>query len=157
MDKTGVVEAIRAQLREEYDGLTQMTAMSRDEATGGESKAENKYDTRALEASYLAAGQGQRLEELKHLLAWYEAFDPSRTSHRVADGALVETLSETGRSQWYFVAPAGGSRIERSGQRVQTISLKSPLGRALSGLERDDAATVESPQGTIELEIITVR
>ena len=63
-------------------------------------------------------------------------------------------LTETEETQWYFVAPAGGSRISIDDQSVQAVSLKSPLGRALAGLEVDDAAKVESPKGLIELEIV---
>ena len=36
-----------------------------DAATNTESKPENKYDTRALEASYLAGAQQERLNEMK--------------------------------------------------------------------------------------------
>ena len=156
MDKVGVINSMRKQLRAEYEGLIQMTAMSRDEATGGESKPENKYDTRALEASYLAAGQGQRLEELKHLLAWYEKLDPSIRSPRVAEGALIQTCTEGGTTKWLFIAPSGGSRISMDGKVIQAISLKSPLGQALAGLEVDDATTVQSPQGASEIEILEI-
>jgi transcription elongation GreA/GreB family factor len=154
--KHTVVKAIRAQLESELNGLIQMTAMSRDEATGGESKAENKYDTRALEASYLAAGQGQRLEDLRKLVGWYAAFQNARPFDRVSAGALVHIEDEEGLQKWLFVAPSGGNKVQVDAHVVHVISLHSPLGRALAGKQKDDASTVNSPRGLIEVEVLSV-
>ena len=156
MNKAAVIRQIRDLLDAELEGLVQMTAMSRDEATGGQSKPENKYDTRALEASYLAAGQGQRLEELRRLTSWYQTLESSHRFDRVAEGALVQTETEEGAVQWLFIAPAGGTRVQYDNQNIQVVSLRSPLGSALAGCEADDAATVESPQGRIEVEVLAI-
>ena len=157
MDKNQVIQAIRDQLESELNGLIQMTAMSRDEATGGESKAENKYDTRALEASYLAAGQGQRLEDLRKLVGWYATFQLSRVFERVSAGALVHIEDEQGLQKWLFVAPSGGSKVSVENTIVHVISLHSPLGQALAGKHIEDATTVNSPRGRIEVEVLDVQ
>ena len=156
LDKSRAVHLIRIQFEAELDGLIQMTAMSRDEATGGQSKAENKYDTRALEASYLAAGQGQRLEALRKLASWYATLNAQLPAERVSAGALVHIEDENEVKKWLFVAPAGGTKVTVDGQDVHVISLHSPLGKALAGRHSDDGATVHSPQGPIEVEILQV-
>ena len=53
----------RAQV--ELSALEVAAKSNRDFATDQEFKAESKYDTRALEASYLASAETKRVEELK--------------------------------------------------------------------------------------------
>ena len=155
LDKKTVVQAIRSHVLEQLNGLIQMTAMARDEATGGESKAENKYDTRALEASYLAAGQGQRLAELRTSASWYDSFDVTRAFQSVTVGALVH-LESDGGERWVFLAPSGGTRIHIDAHRVDVVSPSSPVGRALLGQHEDDEVTLTTPGGTEHLEIISI-
>ena len=45
----------------------------REEATDEQSKAENKYDTRGLEASYLARGQSRQARETEAALEQFAA------------------------------------------------------------------------------------
>ena len=80
---------VRTTLRAQLAALETMVGASRDEATNAESRPENKYDTRALEASYLAAGQGARLADLKQLVGWIEALsgDPHEPSRARSWGA----------------------------------------------------------------------
>jgi transcription elongation GreA/GreB family factor len=156
MNKAAIIDKIRAVLEAELAGLAEMTAMSRDEATGGQSKAENKYDTRALEASYLAAGQGQRLLELKKLVHWAQGVDSSLRHEQVTVGSLLQTETEEGRHQWFFVAPSGGTKVDCDGRTISVISLHSPLGRALAGCRVDEAATVATPAGAVVLELIDI-
>ena len=51
MDKRLVIEAIIARLGDDLDVLCKAARASHAEATHESSKAENKYDTRGLEAS----------------------------------------------------------------------------------------------------------
>lgn len=56
MDKRALIKKIVAQLEAELALLTKAARSAHAEATHESSKAENKYDTRGLEASYLARG-----------------------------------------------------------------------------------------------------
>ena len=156
LDKPKIVDAIRSRVREQLDGLKQMTAMARDEATGGESKAENKYDTRALEASYLAAGQGQRLAELRTTASWYGSFDATKVVRTANIGALVGLDGESG-TRWVFIAPSGGIRVSIGDHTVDVVSPQSPVGRALLGQRQEDEIILNSPRGAEHLEIISVQ
>ena len=153
VDKSVVVQAIQDRIQEQLDGLIQMTAMARDEATGGESKAENKYDTRALEASYLAAGQGQRLAELRTSAAWYQTFDPHRVFSKATVGALLGLEGDAGQ-RWLFLAPSGGIRVHVNDIRIDVVSPQSPVGRALLGRQCDEEVTLHTPGGAETLEIL---
>src|SRR5687768_11096256 len=99
--KSEVLAELRKILRDELSRLARGTDMARDEATSVESRPENQYDTRALEASYLAAGQGERLEALRLLLAWAEVQrdDPTDT---VEAGALALLEGPIGRQEVLF-------------------------------------------------------
>lgn len=102
-------------------------------ATHEEAKAEGDKDTRAVEQTYLARGQAQRVEELRAALAALRAmplrdFAPGAPA---ALGALV-TLDDDGELRRFFIAPeSGGTRL--AGGRVQVVTPKSPLGEALVG------------------------
>lgn len=102
-------------------------------ATHEESRPENEHDTRAVEASYLAAGQAMRYEDLRKNASilkqfpWRE-FSPSEP---IAIGALVE-LSLGKDTLTYLLAPVcGGYKVEISGKPIHIITAESKLGQAL--------------------------
>jgi transcription elongation GreA/GreB family factor len=152
--KPAVHGALKARLEEELAVLEAMVAAARDEATSAESRPENKYDTRAVEASYLAAGQGQRLATLRQLVAWARGLqgEPQR---RAQVGALVRVATDAGE-RWVVLAPSGGPTVTVSGVAVATVSTRSPLGRALLGCADDDAIEVDGPSGPYEAEVVEV-
>jgi len=154
LDKARVIGALRRSLKDEVDALVAVTAAARDEATGEESRPENEYDTRALEASYLAAGQGERLEELLRVQAWVAQVDP-RPVDVAEEGALL-AISVGGRPRVVLLAPRGGPQATIDGVTVQMISVESPLGQALRGLRAGDANEIETPRGDEEVEVESI-
>jgi len=156
MDRSRAVAALLDRLRHEVATLRAMTDAARDEATSEESRPENKYDTRALEASYLAAGQGQRLLELQQLTAWAEVALAPGTSHtRGAPGALVH-LEGDDDERWVVLAPRGGPSAPVDEAVVALVSVQSPLGRALLGCVDDDEVEVRRPKGVIRYAVAEV-
>ncbi|MEZ4318527.1 MAG: GreA/GreB family elongation factor [Myxococcota bacterium] len=152
--KSKLLAALRAALHAQLDALTSMVGASRDEATNAESRPENKYDTRALEASYLAAGQGERLADLKQLVAWLDALD-DRPATTARLGSFV-TVDDGEAEVWMLLAPQGGHELEHGGARVQLVGTASPLGQALVGAEPGDTVTFDAPSGERELDVIGV-
>ncbi len=157
LDKSSVVAALRAGLEDELRSVESMAAMARDEATNAETKAEGKYDTRATEASYLARGQAWRIAELRKLCAWLgtDRATASLNETTVQTGALVRVHGA--RTEWVYIAPIGGGKANVGDQTIRLISLASPLGSALEGLEEEDAFQVQTPSGTKEYEITAIR
>ena len=88
MTKSAVLAAILAHLEIELEALLKGAKASFAAATDPDSKAENKYDTRTLEASYVARGQAQRVTELQEAL---HAFGALQTGG-VAAGSVRQGL-----------------------------------------------------------------
>jgi hypothetical protein len=135
-DKATLVAALASELRSRYERALAALAGAHEAATGADTKAENKYDTRGLEASYLAAGQAEQADELRRSLHAVETFsfhglDPDEP---VAPGALVET-EQDGELQYYLLSPAGGGIVLETaeGEKVTVLGPASPLGGRLIG------------------------
>jgi hypothetical protein len=154
MDKVEIVRALKEQLREQYSRAIAAVQDAADAATGEDSKAESKYDTRGLEASYLAAGQVAQADQLKRELAAVEAFDFPNLSDDspIKPGALVEAKLD-GQTVHYLLAPGGGGLtidIDDGGQ-VTVLGIEAPLRGNL--LDQKVGGSVERPP----LEITGIR
>lgn len=136
MDKRPLVAALVAELRLRYERAVAALSGAREAATGADTKAENKYDTRGLEASYLAAGQAEQAEELRSSLQAVENFDFSDfdPDDSIAVGALVE-VEQDGEIRYYLLAPAGGGIVleGEEGETVTVLGAASPLAERLRG------------------------
>lgn len=152
--KSRVVETLRSALRDQLQALSTMTAAARDEATNAESQPENEYDTRALEASYLAAGQGMRLADLRDLVEWADALKPD--AHTVVGVGSLVHVDDTSGDRWLLVAPQGGRELDVDGTPIQVVGAESPLGSALLQLEEGDEAELETPNGERVIEVVAV-
>lgn len=146
LDKRQVIEGVVGKLASDVDLYLRAARTAASEATDPQSKAENKYDTRGLEASYLACGQSRQAAEAERALAVFRGW-----SQRVpAAGAVVSEGSLAcvgqGRSAaWYLVAPcAGGTEVEVEGTEVTVITPSSPMGRALCGRKAGDDVVLPS-------------
>lgn len=139
MPKQALRDAIVRQLQSELELLTKAALSTHAEATDEENKAEDKYDTRGLEASYLAHGQSKAAEEAAQAVAQFTAL-PLRDfapGEPISLGALVR-LEGPSRSH-YFIGPrAGGTEILSDGDPVLVITPQSPLGRQLMGRKQGD-------------------
>jgi transcription elongation GreA/GreB family factor len=140
VDKAALIQQIIVALESELEGYARSARAAHAEATDEQSKAENKYDTRGLEASYLARGQSRQAAEVVDAIQRYqalgsEAFGPGEP---VDLGALVELEDEGGR-ELYFLGPrAGGLEIVLAGRTVLVITPQSPLGQRLVGRKQGD-------------------
>ena len=90
------------------DGRTSrsISRATRAEATHEQSKAENKYDTRGPEASYLARGQSRQAAEIQAAIAAFEKLDTRKfgAGEPIDVGAFVELkLNFAGAQNQYRV------------------------------------------------------
>jgi transcription elongation GreA/GreB family factor len=105
-------------------------------ATHAECLPDNKYDTTALEASYIAQGQANRAQDIRLALEAYrklqlQDFDDV-TPIRLT--ALVTLEDDDGASRQVFLGPeAGGLKIAGDTGEIVVITPASPLGRNLIG------------------------
>ncbi|MDI1247274.1 MAG: GreA/GreB family elongation factor [Lacunisphaera sp.] len=144
MTKSALIARVIARLTADLEQLTAAALATHAEATDEENKAEDKYDTRGLEASYLAHGQSKAAEEAAQAVAQFESL-PVRDfapGEPISLGALV-TLEGAGLSH-YFIGPrAGGTEIQADGQEVMVITPQSPLGRQLVGRKQGDTLSLD--------------
>lgn len=138
--KDRLLDAIRAELRARFDRLTRAAKDAHAAATDPGSKAESKYDTRSLEASYLAAGQARQLEDLARDVSLFDAvtLPDFAIDDPVDAGALVE-VEIHGESTWFLLAPAaGGLEITHDGLEITLLTPESALYQKLLGLRVGD-------------------
>ena len=135
MNKTEVVQKIVAALREKAALHHDAARAAHAEATHEENIAEDKYDTRGLEASYLAAGQARQMAEVAEAIQTYAGlFLKKFGAKEPIDLTALVTLDTRGGEQVYFVGPAaGGLEVEVDGTQVLVITPSSPIGQKLVG------------------------
>lgn len=136
MNKSTVVSAILDALASELGVLTRGARASFAAATDPDSRAENKYDTRTLEASYVARGQAKRVTELQEAHHQYQVIAQDLAANEsVVLGALVELNEEF----WYFMGPAsGGTEVQVGGDEILVVTPAAPLGQKLMGQKMGD-------------------
>ena len=145
MNKRALIKRIIAKLTSELAVYFRAAQASRAEATHEQSKAESKYDTRGLEASYLARGQSKQAAELEVAIAEFQKLDVRKfaASEAVGLGALVE-LEMGGETSFYFIGPrAGGTEVVQDKMEVLVITPQSPLGAQLLEKKQGDRPQLE--------------
>ena len=138
MTKSLVIQKIIETLQSEMETYVRAAKFSHAEATAEENRAENKYDTRGLEASYLAAGQANKIVEIEESIAAFDALRERKFNEAdgIDIGALIE-ISQDGERAHYFIGPsAGGIEIKTRGTEVLVITPQSPLGSQLKGAKQ---------------------
>lgn len=158
MNKRKLIEAVVAKLVEERAVHCKAADAARAEATDEQSRAENKYDTRGLEASYLARGQSQKIVELEAAIAEFERLaDREYANGQPVDlGAFVELQQGRVRSL-YLVGPrAGGTEVEFEGDEIMVITPQSPLGAQLVGSRQGDLLKLTLPGSQDKYRVVKV-
>jgi len=143
--KQDLLDHIRRELRQRLDRLSKAAQDAHAAATDPGSKAEGKYDTRSLEASYLASGQAKQVDETAATLRTFEAlqlpeFGPGDA---IDAGALVEADLD-GETVFFLLAPAaGGLIVQHEGREITLLTPASALYQQLLGCHAGDL--IESP------------
>jgi len=141
MDKAEVIRVLRAELEAEYERALAAARDAKSYATDEGSKAESKYDTRSLEASYLAVGQAAKADELEMALASFvprsfRAFEPGEEADL---GALVLVAYPTGAKAAILLAPRGGGlSVELPDCQAMVVTPGAPLYAKLVGKQAGD-------------------
>lgn len=158
MDKKKLIETIRAQLLKDLSVLKEAALATYEAATHEESKPENEYDTRGLEASYLAGAQAKRISEIEELLVIYKHLDLKDfgPNDKINATALVEVEFNGKHSFFFIMAKGGGLSVPFEGKTIQVITPNSPLGEAMQDLLKGGIAVVETGDQVREYEIINV-
>jgi transcription elongation GreA/GreB family factor len=158
MDKRNVIRLVVAQIEKDLAVLIAATKATHGEATDEQNKAENKYDTRALEASYLARGQSRQVIELMRARQEFESLStadwPSKAG--IDAGALL-TLRQGNIDTVYLLGPkAGGIEVCHEGTPITVITPQSPLGQRLMGKAEGEFVALPNDPAKTQSQIVRV-
>jgi transcription elongation GreA/GreB family factor len=151
-----LVYAIIEQLQLELNTAVAASQQAHDSATHEENVADNKYDTLAVEAAYLAHGQSMRIAELKQSIILYQHFKRPEFNEgaTIQLGALVCIENELGQQRRLLIGPAaGGLSLDSEIGLIQVITPSTPLGKVLMGKGVDDEVVLQIDQ---RIELFTV-
>lgn len=158
MKKALLINEIISSLTESVRTLEKAARASHEEATHESSRAESKYDTRGLEAAYLAGGQARQAKEILDSIKAYEAL----VARNFAPGepidmtALVELDSDGARSSYFIGPKSGGLDIEHRGKEIMVITPQSPLGQTLIGRKAGERWTARLGGSTVKYHVVSV-
>src|SRR3954469_25183468 len=109
MKKSKLLERIIEALHDSLAVLEKAARAAHAEATHESSKAENKYDTRGLEAAYLAGGQARQASEILESIKVYRALQTNTFGGTdPIDVSAVVELKTDGELGTYFIGPRSG-------------------------------------------------
>jgi hypothetical protein len=156
--KSELIERIIEALHNSLAVLEKAARAAHAEATHESSKAENKYDTRGLEAAYLAGGQARQAREILESIKMYGSLEVKEfgASDPIDLSALVELETE-GAIGKYFIGPrSGGLEVDCDGAEIMVITPQSPLGQQLMGKKAGQRWTRKLNGSRITYRIVSV-
>lgn len=159
MTKQQLLQTIIATLEADLALFTSAARAAHKAATHEECIPDNKYDTTALEASYIAQGQANRAQEIRESLEAYRSlmlqeFDDD-TPVRLT--ALVSLEDDAGNERRLFLGPkAGGMKIPDGDGEIVVITPASPLGRSLLGRRTGDEIQAGDAAGGTTYTLVSV-
>lgn len=161
MNKTDILRLIIGQLSHDLSVQFNAALAAHEASTHEENIPDNKYETLALEASYVAQGQANRAQELRRALEAYKQLLLLQYDDTSAIGltALVTLSGAEGTVRRFFIGPLeGGLKLvdERSGAETVVITPASPLGRDLIGRGVGDLVSLRVGSGVSQFEIVEV-
>lgn len=155
--KKKTIQEFIAHFERELAGLIQSAKAAHLAATHEESRAEDRHDTFAIEASYLAAGQAARVADLQNALVELRGYLESlRAMIEIEFGSLVILISEGKQTVSLVARHGGGTQVRVDGYSVGLISGSSPIGEQLKGLTPGDDFNVDSKAGSRDYDVISV-
>jgi transcription elongation GreA/GreB family factor len=156
MNKSELRQIILQQLESRLAIAQSATQRAIDAATDEETVPEHKYDTLALEASYLAHGQAVRVQECEEDIQCYREL-VLRESERVAMSSFLSVIDEQDQVKYFFIGPrVGGLSVKWDGKDVSILTPNAPLGAALMGKELGDEVEFSVADSHFIYEIVSV-
>jgi len=158
MNKPHLLKQIVAALGESLETIERAARASHNEATHESSRAESKYDTRGLEAAYLAGGQARQAREIMESMKLYSSLEPRDFSPTdLVDLTAVVKLETDGTPFLYFIGPkSGGVEVNFNGEEITVITPQSPLGENLVGKKAGQSWSTKVGCSTVKYKITKV-
>jgi hypothetical protein len=146
--KAILLKQVIEQLETDLAGLKKAAAETHSVSSGNENKQEGKYDTRSIEASYLAgaqAGQAKSLEEAIYKLRNLTLTDDPETAIL---GSIVILSSDDDDHQFFLLPAGGGINLEYENLPLTVVTPESPIGEKIIACSIADELE-DTPFGTV--------
>lgn len=156
MNKEAILNHLKDQLQSEFQKAKLAYETSRKHATSDEMKSEGKYDTRSIEAGYLAGAQKRRVDELEEEVKLLDEIDISLPNDTVSVGSLVNIEFNDIERTYFISSTSGGSMIKNESGVILVISAFSPIGVEVIGLSSGDSFEVEIQGNTREYTVKSI-
>jgi transcription elongation GreA/GreB family factor len=161
MNKADLLRLIIDQLTHDLAIQFNAALAAHEASTHEENIPDNKYETLALEASYVAQGQANRAQEIRRALEAYKQLTLLHYDDNSSIGltALVTLAGHDDTTRTFFIGPlVGGMKLvaPRTGTEIMVITPASPLGSELIGRGVGDLVRLRVGAGTREFEIAEV-
>lgn len=158
MNKQKLVQSVIALMEEELARARVAFNATNEAATADENRPENQFDTRALEASFLARGQAARISEVEHGIKVLKDLPMKEfTAETPIQGGALVTVECDGQSQKHFILPVGaGLSVPNGKEKISVVTYSSPLGAALLGKTEGETFTFARAGQKKEFDIVSV-
>ena len=159
MNKAEILQGIIAQLSRNLTVLLSGAKAAHEASTHEENIPDNKYETLALEASYVAQGQANRAQEVREALEVYKQLTlrPFDGDTDIRLTALVTLESGDGVTRTVFIGPReGGLKVSAGPTEIVVITPGSPLGGELICKNVGDLVTAGTGDNRPEYEIVEI-
>ncbi|MFK8139428.1 MAG: GreA/GreB family elongation factor [Bdellovibrionales bacterium] len=159
MDKNLLICDLKEIIAKELKITSEAARSAHEAATHEELVAENKYDTKGLEASYLAGAQSKRAGELQLYIEDLETSVElySSSKETIGLGSLVHIKDEDENEKYLFaLAHQGGYKLQQGPISINTITLQSPMGRAMLSKNVEDDFELDIKDKKVFYEILTI-
>jgi len=140
MDKELFFKRLLESLEQALAGALEASHDAADYAVNEESRAESKWDTQGLEASYLAAGQADQARQCAEVISGLKAQQSELLKEKkcICPGALFLCQINGSDEYFFYAAVAGGHTVRMGRSEITVISPQSPLAGRLLGLKKGD-------------------
>ncbi len=148
--KTKLRDQVIQQLEADLAGLTKAAAETHSVSTGDENKQEGKYDTRSIEASYLADAQAAQAKTLEEGILKLRNLSLTDDPDTAILGSIVilSSPSDNDDHQYFLLPAGGGTTLEYETIPLTVVTPESPIGREIIGKEITDQLK-DTPIGTV--------
>lgn len=135
-NKDQILQNIIDYLQNEETIFLDAAKQAHEAATHEENVPTSKYETLALESSYIAQGQANRAAELRGDIQKLKSLKLEDFNNKtpLASGALVTINNEEANEKLYFLSPcSGGVKISFKNQNITLITASSKIGEEIFG------------------------
>ena len=136
MNRKLVILKLIEELQNQRNSTVQSSLDASGNATHEEAKAESKWDTQALESSYIAAGHAMRAKDISNDIQSLQAIlldMDVMSSNKIVTGSLLYCIFEKDNAANYFYLSSHGGGIEFKIEEhsITILNPSTPLGRIL--------------------------